>query len=140
MLLHVLHEPCIHCAVHHVSDIGVAQLCLGLALKLRLGKLDADYCGKPLPRILAGEVCVVILQYLVLSCIVVDHPCQRSTEAHQMAAALDGVNVVGIGEHVLVVAVVILHGYFNACGILLAFDLACRKIDRLRMQDFLIFV
>ena len=43
-------------------DLSVAQLCLGLALELRLGDLDRYHRREALADVIAGEVGVLLLE------------------------------------------------------------------------------
>ena len=91
-------------------DLGVAQLGLRLALELRLDQLDADDRGQALADVVAGQVRVGVLEHAGLARPVVERARQRGPEAGDVGAAVDGVDVVGEGEDVLGVGVVVLEG------------------------------
>ena len=98
--------------IHQGPDLTVAQLRLGLALKLGLCQLDGNDAGEALPAVLAGDL-LVILQQLDLPAVGVQHIGESPLEALLVHAALRRVDVVGEGEDRLVIAVVILHGHFR---------------------------
>ena len=76
-------------------DLGVAQLGLGLALKLRLSQLDADHRREALAGVLAADVGVPVLEQLLAPREVVEPAGQRRAEARQVRAALGRVDRVG---------------------------------------------
>ncbi len=84
-----------HC-FNETFDLAVAQLCLCLALELRIRQLDRDDRGQPLSHIIAGQAAFHIFQQVVGGRVVVHGPCEGSFEPHQMAASLVGIDVVGI--------------------------------------------
>ena len=110
--------------------LGVTQLALGLALELRFQHLDADHGRQTLAHVLTGEVGVGLLQDSGLARVAVQHVGQRRPETREVAAALDGVNGVGEGEHVLDEGVVVLKGDLD----LGPFDLFV-DIERRRVHD-----
>ena len=57
----MLHQSGIDRVIDKSPYIGVAELRFCLALELRFGELNADYCGETLARIVAGEIGVIIL-------------------------------------------------------------------------------
>ena len=94
-------------AVDQALDKGVAQLCLGLPLKLRFLQLDADNGDHALARVGAGQVLVLVLQDAVGAGVLVQNAGQRQLKAVLMGAALGRVDVVGKAQQQLVVAVVV---------------------------------
>ena len=112
MLLKVDRELIVHKAVHEGADVGVAELLLGLPFKLCLGELDGDNRGDSLAHILAGDL-IVALDDVGLLSVSVDDSRQRGFEACLVHTALGGMNVVCEGDHVLVIAVVILQGHLR---------------------------
>ena len=56
MLLKVVGQCLAHGRVDGARDLAVAELGLGLALKLRLGHLDGDDGGEALAEVLAGDL------------------------------------------------------------------------------------
>ena len=98
VLLEVLLESGGHSLLREVAHEGAAELCLGLALELRVGKLDRDDGRKALAGIIAREVLVLILENALLARIVVDGARQSGAEALEMRAAVDGVDVVREGH------------------------------------------
>ena len=91
-----------------VPHLRVSKLCLGLAFKLWIGKLDADYGGQTLPRVFTGQVGLVLLQQLLLLSIVVQNAGDSGSEAGEVCSAVYGVDAVGEGIHELSEAVVVL--------------------------------
>ena len=75
-----------------------------------LGQLDADDGGQALADVVAGEVAVGVLEDAGLAGPVVERARQRGPEAGDVGAAVDRVDVVGEGEDVLGVRVVVLEG------------------------------
>jgi hypothetical protein len=98
--------------VHQGADRAVAQLGLGLALKLGVGELDGDDRGQALPAVLTGHL-LVVLEQLDLPAIGVQGVGQGPLEALLMHPALRGVDVVGKGDHDLAVPVVVLHSHLG---------------------------
>ena len=96
-----------HDGIDQRAHLGVAELCLGLALELRLSELDRDYRGHALAAVLAGEL-IVVFEYADLSAVGVENAGERGAEAGLVHASLGRVDVVCKGNDDLVVAVVIL--------------------------------
>ena len=96
-----------HHAVHQRAHVGVAELCLGLALELRVRQLDRDDGGKALAAVLAGDA-FSLLEDVGLAPVGVQHPRQRGLKACFMHAALRRVDIVGEGYQNLIISVVIL--------------------------------
>ena len=111
-----------HHGIHQLAHLAVAQLGLGLALKLRLHELDGHDGREALADVLAGQAAVCGLQDAGFAPVVVDDAGQGRAEARQVRAALGGVDVVGEAEHALVEAVVPLHRDLHGGGVLHAFD------------------
>ena len=91
-------------------DLGVAELGLRLALELGLGQLDADDRGQALADVVARQVRVVVLEDAGPARPVVQRARQGGPEARDVGAAVDRVDVVGEGQDVLGVGVVVLEG------------------------------
>ena len=120
--------------VNESSYIGVAELLLGLSLKLCLRQLYGDNGGDTLAHILAGDL-VVALDDVGFLAVGVYDPCQRRLEARLVHTALRGVDIVCKGLDVFVIAVVILQGYLGN-GV----ALCCIHIDNVVMDGVLILV
>ena len=105
VLLEERGEPLVHQALDDALHLGVAELGLGLALELRVRDLDADDGGQPLARVLALEA-LALLEQPRLQAVAVEAARQRAAEAGEVAAAVVGVDVVGVAVDVLGVAVV----------------------------------
>ena len=118
--------------VNQGTDIGVAQLCLGLALKLGIRQLDGDDGGDALPAVFAGNL-VVTLDDAAFHPVGIEHSGQSGLKAGFMHAALRSTDIVGKGQHQLVVAVVVLHGDFRA-GV----SLGARHVDHIVAERSLV--
>ena len=99
VLVEELHELIRDDGVHEGAHGGVAELGLGLTLKLRVGELDGDDGGKTLAAVLAGDL-VALLDQADLETVGVEHARERGLEAGLVHTALGGVDVVGKGENV----------------------------------------
>ena len=95
--------------IHQRADVGVAQLGLGLSFKLCLRQLHADHGGDALAAVLAADL-VVALDHAVLHAVSVQHAGQRRLKTGLMHAALRRADIIGKGNDVFVVTVVILQG------------------------------
>ena len=114
VLLEVLDDALGDRLLDDALDVGVAQLGLGLALELRIGQLDADDRGEALAHVVAGEVRLLLREGARLARPVVEDAGQRGAEAGDVRAAVDGMDVVGEGQHVLGEAVVVLERDLDA--------------------------
>ena len=109
--------------------IAVAQLGLGLALELGLGQLDGNDAGDALPAVFAGYL-VIVLENLHLLAVIIEHRGQGPLEALLVHAALRGVDVVGEGDDVLAVPVVVLEGHLRHGVVLLSRHVDHIGVDR----------
>jgi len=76
-----------------------------------VGQLDADHRDQALPDVLALEVAVLeAFRQVAGAHVLVDGPGEPGLEAGEMRAAFPGVDVVGKGENLLVIGVIILTG------------------------------
>ena len=119
-------------------DLAVPQLGFGLAFELRVPQLDADDRGQALADIVAGQRFGVLLQQVVGVGVGIDGPGQRRLEADQMGAALARVDVVGKGEQVFRVPVVVLQRHFQHHVALFDFDedgLMQRRLGLVQVLD-----
>jgi len=82
------------------ADVAV-QLALGLPLELRLRQLHAHHRCEALAHVVAAQVFLLILEQPGALAVFVDGACQRGTEAAQVRASVNGVDVVGEAEQVL---------------------------------------
>src|SRR6267378_3754026 len=94
--------------LHEALEVGVAQLGLRLALELRIGHAHRDDGAEALADIVAGHPALESLQVAVLLRVRRELAGERRAEAREVGAALTRVDVVGEGEHALLVAVVVL--------------------------------
>ena len=116
-------------------DLGVAQLGLGLSLELRLGDLDRDDTGQTLAQVIARDGDLLLLEQIVGGGIAVHGTGQGRLEADQMGATLMGIDVVGKGEDLLIVGVVVLHGDLGLHAAFLTLE-----VDRFGVQCGLVAV
>ena len=101
------------------ADLAVAQLGLGLALKLSLGQLYGNHTGQTLSAVFTGDL-LVIFQHLDLTAVSVQNRGQGTLEALLMHTAFRSMDIVGEREDGLVITVVILQGDLGHAVILLA--------------------
>ena len=111
------------------ADLGVAQLCLGLALELRVLELDRDDRRETFADVFAGQVLFFLFEQALLASVVVDGARERAAKARQVGPALGGVDVVGEGEDRVVVRRVPLHGDFDLTVGGLVFEVDHRAMD-----------
>jgi len=100
------------------ADLGVTQFGFGLSLELRVGDFDRNDCGQSFARILTENANPVlsifaVFEQVILGDVVVDRPGQGGAETGQMRAALDGIDIIDIGEQVFDIAVIVLDGYLD---------------------------
>ncbi len=110
MFLKILGQRVCHRRFHRAFDLGVAELGLGLALKLGVSELHAYHCREPFSHILPKQVGLVIPQEFVPAGIIVDGPGEGGAEAGQVSATLLGIDTVSEGKDRLVIAIVVLDG------------------------------
>ena len=100
MLLQVVAEGLAHGLLHGTRHLAVAQLGLGLALKLRLCHLDGDDCGETLAEVLARYLYLRFLYLLGYGGVGIGVCLQRAREGHaetrEVRAALYGVDIVDV--------------------------------------------
>ena len=129
MLLKVGGQLLIDDVVHQSTDIGVAQLGLGLALELGLRQLDGDDAAEALAAVLAADLVSVGLDDIVFLTVGIQNAGQGRFKARFVHTAFRRMDVVGKGQNGLIVAVVILHGHLGDGVALLALH-----VDGLGMQ------
>ena len=110
MFFQVRGKPLADHGLHHAADIAVSELLLGLALELGIGYDHAHDGGDAFPRVVAGYGHLEVLQQVVPLGVVVDGTGEGRLEAHEVETALGSPYGVGVGEDVLLVAVVVLKG------------------------------
>ena len=108
--------------LHEALEVGVAQLGLRLALELRIWHAHRDDGAEALADIVAGHPALEGLQVAVLLRVRRELAGERRAEAREVGAALTRVDVVGEGEHALLVAVVVLQRDLDLDVALLAFE------------------
>ena len=137
-----------HEVVDDALDLVVAELRLRLPLELGVGDLHADDAGDAFADVLARHRLLVVLEQLRVARVVVDDARERRTEAREMRAALDRVDVVREGEDRLVVFLRdVLHRDFDADPVLLAahrdhvvVEHRAPRVDRLHVADDAVLV
>ena len=77
-----------------------------------MGYLHRNHCRQSFAQVLAGYGDLDVLEQVVGCGIGVHGPGQGGLETDQVGATLVGVDVVGKGEDLLVIGVVVLQGYF----------------------------
>ena len=102
-----------HDAVRGAAGLGIAQLLLGLALKLGILDLDTDDGRDSFADILAGQVLVAVLEDLVFAGVFVEGLGHRIAETDQVHAALGGIDIIDEAVFAVGVGVVVLHGDFH---------------------------
>ena len=113
MLLEILGQAVGDDLVREGAHVGAAELCLGLALELRVRELDGDDGRQALADVITREVGLLLLEKPLLAGIVVDHSRKCRAEALEVHASLGRVDVVGKRHDVLTVAAVPLQGYLD---------------------------
>ena len=103
---------------HPAADFGVAELVLGLPLKLGISQLDADHGHQAAAGVIAAEGVLGVFEVILLAGVVVEHAGQRRAETGQVGAALRRQDAVGEsalvgGQVVVAVGVVILERHFH---------------------------
>ena len=134
MLLKIYRQLVVHDRVYKRSYIGVAELLLGLSLKLRLRQLHGYDRRDALAHIVAGDL-IVALDDVVLLPVGVYDSRERGLEARLVHAAFGGVYVVCEGDEIFAISVVILQGYLGYRVALLA-----GEIDNVLMYRRLVLV
>ncbi len=136
MFLEVGAQRLVDGGLHQTLDLGVAELHLGLAFKLRVGQLDADDGREPFADIIPRDR--LALEHVVGRGIIVDRAGQRRLEADEMGAALPRVDRIREREDVLGVAVVVLKRHLQLHPLLLFLDvdgLVQRRLVLVQMLD-----
>ena len=103
-------------------DLRVAELGLGLTLELRVRQLDADHRGQSLADVLARQVGVALLEHGRSPCPVVQGARQGGSEARDVRAAINRVDVVGEREDILGIGIVVLERDLDQRAAFLALD------------------
>src|SRR5262249_50408737 len=111
ILFEIIAELLVDDVLHEPAHVGRAELGLGLAFELGLRELHRDHRSEALARVVARKrLAVLALAVLHLRRdVAVERTRERGTEADQVAAALDGVDVVRERVDRLVVALVVLN-------------------------------
>jgi hypothetical protein len=98
---------------HRRAGLGRHQLHLGLAGELGVGHLDREHAGQAFAHVVTGDVDLGLLGDLVFFDVLVDDARHRRAQAGEVGAAVGLRDVVGVAQHLFLVAVVPLHGDFD---------------------------
>ena len=113
VLLQIVPQGGGHRLVYGSRDLVVAQLGLGLALELRFLHLHRNHGREALAEVVAVDVELQLGEHARILGVFLERAGQRAAEARQVRTALDGVDVINIGVHVLRERVVVLHGHLD---------------------------
>ena len=116
VLLKVVGKAVGHYLEHERAHERAAELGLGLALELRVRKLDGNDRGKAFAHVIAGKFVGILLQHVLLLRVIVDHAGERGAEALKVHAALGGVDVVRKAHDRLGIRGVPLQGDLDLAG------------------------
>src|SRR5882724_10414211 len=122
IFLEGLGQLLVHDLLHEALEVGVAELGLRLPLELRIGQPHGDDGAEALADVVAGHPTLERLEVAVLLRVRRELAGERRAEAREVRAALARVDVVGEGEHALLVAVVVLQRDLDFDIALLAFE------------------
>ena len=67
ILFKELREALVDGGLHNALDLCSAELCLGLAFKLRINEFHADHCSETFAHIFTSEIWIVIFHRAVLA-------------------------------------------------------------------------
>src|SRR6476661_1419439 len=135
VLVEVLAEAVRDGGLDLALHLSVPELGLGLTLELRIGQLHADDGRQAFANVIAGQVAVAVLEDAGSARPVVERARQGSPEARDVGAPIHGIDVVGEGEDVFGVRVVVLERDLDGVRAFAAFD-----VDRPVVDDFLLAV
>ncbi len=100
MFLQVIGQRLTDSLLHSAHNLVVAQLGLGLSLKLRFGHLDGDDSRQSLAEVLSRHLYLGLFDLLgnlrVVVGIILQRAGQRHAEARDVRTALDGVDIVDV--------------------------------------------
>jgi hypothetical protein len=131
ILLKELHQLGVDHVGNEGADLGIAQLCLGLAFKFGFLQLDRDDADQTLAHVCAGQILVLVLQQAVAAAVIVEHAGQAGLEALFVGAAVRGVDVVGKAQKQLVVAGIVLQSDLRHAAVGLPLE-----VDDVGVQHF----
>src|SRR5439155_6935158 len=137
------HQAIVSDRLDDAFDLGREQFHFGLRLKLRVAVFYGNDGRQALAHVIAGDLRVLLFEQIVRFGVLVDRTRDRVAETAQMRAAVGIVHRVGVTEHLVVVAVVVLqHDLDVYLHFLLSGLHFCFFADRnrLRVQRFLAFV
>ena len=99
-----------HDLLHRRADFGGDQLFLRLRGKLGVGRANGQHAGQALAHVLAGDVGLYFFRHAAVVHLRLDDAGDGRAQAGQMGAAVALGNVVCVADHILLIAVVPLHG------------------------------
>jgi len=109
-------------ALDKALDLGVSQLALGLSLELWIRMLDREHHNDSFSGVIAGDVRVLGLEQVLRLSVHIDGPSQRSLEPGDVGTPLDGVDVVGKTQQLLLVGSGPLQSQVHLDSVLFASD------------------
>ena len=130
VLLQVVAQGGRHRLIYGGRDLVVAQFGLGLALELRLLHLHRNHGREALAEVVAVDVELQFGEHARILGVFLERTGQRAAEARQVRTALDGVDVIYIGVHVLRERVVVLHGHLDRDAVLFGIEVDDLVDDR----------
>ena len=113
-LFEILSKLFAHDGLHNPPDLAVAELGLGLSLKLRFRNLHADHGGQAFACVFARQRELHIAKQVVPHGVRVHCPCKRRSESGLVGTALHRVHIVNKTIDVLGIGVVVLQCHFHA--------------------------
>ena len=130
ILLQIVAQRRGHRLIDGGRNLVVAQLGLGLALELRLLHLHRNHGRETLAEVVAVDVELQLREHARILGVLLERTGQRTAEARQVRAALDGVDVIYIGVYVLREGIVVLHGHLHRNAVLLGVEVDDLVDDR----------
>ena len=98
---------------HDAGDFAVAELALGLSLKLGLGHLHGYDGGQALTEVLAADFELQLFEQAAVVAVLREQPVHGAAEAVDVGTSLAGFDVIDEGVDVLLVGRVVLHGHLD---------------------------
>ena len=127
MLIEILGELSCQFLLDRAFYLARNQLFLRLRGELRIRDLDRNDRDNSLPRVVTGRRDLVFLRETLAVNVLIERPRQRASETRDMGPTITLGDIIRVGEHLLLEAIVPLHGDFNA-------DAVCpqrRKVNHL---------
>src|SRR5215470_1775071 len=122
VLLEGLRQAIVDDLLDEPLHLGVAELRLGLPFELWIRDAHRDYRGQALADVVTGDPSLEGLEKALGLRVAGDLAGEGRPESREVGATFARVDVVGKGEHVFLVAVVVLQGDFDLDIVLLALE------------------